>query len=110
MNSAEYHFRLPFIHVRPSPEQTELKPLSELPGPPQYFVRGVLLTVAVLYFLIGLIFLSIVRPLRRYLMALNWVRRLRGWIGTLNRYAALILLVVPWLIIGTDQATRLHPV
>jgi hypothetical protein len=65
----------------------------------RYAARAVLLTVAVLYFLIDLIFLSIVRPLRRRLMALRWVRQLREWISTLNRYAALILLVVPWLIL-----------
>ena len=65
----------------------------------RYVVRAGLLTVAILYFLIDLIFLSIVRPLRRHLMALRWVRRLRGWVGTLNRYAALLLLVVPWLIL-----------
>ena len=65
----------------------------------RYGVRAVLLTVAVLYFLVDLIFLSIVRPLRRRLMALKWVTRLRGWVSTLNRYAALLLLVVPWLIL-----------
>ena len=65
----------------------------------RYAARAILLAVAVLYFLIDLIFLSIVRPLRRRLMALKWVRRLREWIGTLNRYAALLLLVVPWLIL-----------
>jgi len=65
----------------------------------RYVVRAVLLTVAVLYFLIDLIFLSVVRPLRRRLMTLRWVRRLRGWVDTLNRYAALLLLVVPWLIL-----------
>ena len=32
-------------------------------------------------------------------MTLKWVRGLRGWVGTLNRYAALLLLVVPWLIL-----------
>jgi len=65
----------------------------------RYAVRAVLLAVALLYFLIDLIFLSFVRPLRRRLMALKWVRSLRGWVGTLNRYAALLLLVVPWLIL-----------
>jgi len=65
----------------------------------RYVVRAGLLTVAILYFLIDLIFLSIVRPLRRRLMALKWVTRLRGWVSTLNRYAALLLLVVPWLIL-----------
>jgi hypothetical protein len=65
----------------------------------RYAVRAVLLAIAVLYFLIDLIFLSFVRPLRRRLMALKWIRGLRGWVGTLNRYAALLLLVVPWLIL-----------
>ena len=35
--------------------------------------RVILLTAAFLYFLIDLIFFSIVRPLRRRLMALKWV-------------------------------------
>ena len=65
----------------------------------RYVARSALLTVAVLYFLVDLIFLSIVRPLRRRLMALKWVTRLRGWVSTLNRYAAPLLLVVPWLIL-----------
>ena len=59
----------------------------------RYAARAIILTVAVLYFLIDLIFLSVVRPLRRRLMALMWVRRLREWVGTLNRYAALLLLL-----------------
>ena len=32
-------------------------------------------------------------------MALNWVKRLREWAGRLNRYSALLLLLVPWLIL-----------
>jgi hypothetical protein len=62
-------------------------------------VRTILLTIAALYFLIDLIFLSVVRPLRRRIMALKWVRRSREWVGKLNRYVALLLLVVPWLIL-----------
>jgi len=65
----------------------------------RHAARAIILTVAVLYFLIDLIFLSVVRPLRRRLMALMWVRRLREWVGTLNRYAALLLLLVPWLVL-----------
>jgi hypothetical protein len=61
--------------------------------------RAILLTAAVLYFLIDLIFLSVVRPLRRRIMALRWVRKSRDWVGKLNRYAALLLLLVPWLIL-----------
>src|SRR3954464_12720930 len=34
LNSAEYRCRLLVIQVRPSQEQTELKPLSEFAGPP----------------------------------------------------------------------------
>ena len=45
--------------------------------------RAILLTVAVLYFLIDLIFLSVVRPLRRRIMALRWVRKSRDWVGKL---------------------------
>ena len=49
--------------------------------------RAILLTGAVLYFLIDLIFLSVVRPLRRRIMALSWMRKSREWVGNLNRYA-----------------------
>jgi len=65
----------------------------------RYAGRAILLTVAFLYFLIDLIFFSIVRPIRRRLMALKWVRRLREWVSALNRYASLVLLLVPWLIL-----------
>jgi hypothetical protein len=66
---------------------------------PRHVARAAVLTVAVLYFLIDLIFLSVVRPLRRRIMALSWMRRSREWVGHLNRYAALLLLLVPWLIL-----------
>ena len=61
--------------------------------------RAILLTVAALYFLIDLIFLSMVRALRRRIMDLTWVRQSREWIGELNRYTAFLLLLVPWLIL-----------
>jgi len=41
---------------------------------PRYAGRAIILPVAFLYFLIDLIFFSIVRPLRRRLMALRWNR------------------------------------
>jgi hypothetical protein len=66
---------------------------------PRHVARAAVLTIAVLYFLIDLIFLSVVRPLRRRIMALSWMRKSREWVGQLNRYAALLLLLVPWLIL-----------
>ncbi len=65
----------------------------------RHVLRAILIAFAVLYFLIDLIFLSILRPLRRRLMALRLMQRLRRWVGTLNRYTALLLLLVPWLIL-----------
>ena len=65
----------------------------------RYAARAILLAVVFLYFLIDLIFFSVVRPLRRRLMGLKWVKKLRDWVGTLNRYGALLLLLVPWLIL-----------
>ena len=61
--------------------------------------RAALLTIAASYFLIDLVFFSAVRPLRRRIMALSWMRRSREWVGKLNRYASLVLLLVPWLIL-----------
>ena len=37
-------------------------------------------------------------------------RKSREWVGNLNRYAALLLLLVPWLISGADQTNRFPPV
>lgn len=80
----------------------------------RHIARAIVLTIAILYFLIDLIFLSVVRPLRRRIMALRSVGRHRGWMSRLNRYAALLLLLVPWLIlepikpIGIVLFTRKH--
>jgi hypothetical protein len=80
----------------------------------RHVARAILLTIAILYFLIDLIFLSVVRPLRRRIMALRWVRRLREWASGLNRYAAILLLLVPWLMLepikplGIMLFTRKH--
>jgi len=82
-----------------SASHNRLSMLNRFQGVLRYFARAVGLTIAVLYFLIDLIFLSVVRPLRRRLIALKRVRRLREWVSTLNRYAALLLLLVPWLIL-----------
>ncbi len=65
----------------------------------RYGVRAVLIMFATLYFLIDLFFLSVLRPLRRRLMALRLVQRLREWVGTWNWYASLTLFIVPWLLL-----------
>jgi hypothetical protein len=65
----------------------------------RYAGRAIILAVAFLYFLIDFIFFSVLRPLRRRLMALRWVRIVREWVAGLNRYVALVLLLVPWLLL-----------
>ena len=65
----------------------------------KHATRAIFLTIVFLYFLIDLIFFSIIRPLRWRMLALASVARLRDWVGGLNRYAALLLLLVPWLIL-----------
>ncbi|HET7883679.1 MAG TPA: hypothetical protein VFL55_22525 [Acetobacteraceae bacterium] len=76
--------------------------------------RATLLAAATLYFLIDVVFLTMVRPLRQRIMRLRWVRRLRAWVESLNRYATLLLLLVPWLIlepvkpVGLVLFTRRH--
>ena len=59
----------------------------------------ILLALAVFYFLIDALFLSIFRPLRRRLMALPSREKLAAWVGGLNRYVVLLLLAIPWLIL-----------
>jgi hypothetical protein len=69
----------------------------------KYFIRRVgreiVLAFALVYFLLDVIFLSLVRPMRQHVMAWRWVRRLRNWVMTHNPYMALCLLLVPWLIL-----------
>jgi len=66
---------------------------------PRRIARAFLLSFATLYFLIDLIFLSVLRPLRRGIMGLPWVQRLSARVERMNRYAALLLLLVPWLLL-----------
>jgi hypothetical protein len=62
-------------------------------------VNAILLTIGVLYFLVDALFLSFLRPLRRRLMAWHLRQKVSVWIGSLNRYVVLLLLVIPWLIL-----------
>ena len=66
---------------------------------PRYALRAILISIAIVYFLVDLLFLSVLRPLRRRLQSWRPLQELRDWIATLNRYAALLLLVVPWSIL-----------
>ena len=61
--------------------------------------RKIVLVLALIYFLLDVLFLSLVRPIRQHVMAWRWVRRTRDWVMTLNPYMALCLLLVPWLIL-----------
>lgn len=74
----------------------------------RYVLRAILLALAVLYFLIDLLFLSLLRPLRRRLMALRLLQRLRESVATWNRYAALLLLLVPWAILEPVKPIALY--
>ena len=65
----------------------------------RHAIKAMLFTLAVVYFLIDLIFLSMLRPLRRRLMALRLMQRLRRWVGRQHRYVALALFVIPWLLL-----------
>jgi hypothetical protein len=58
-------------------------------------VRPAVAAAALIYFLIDALFLSLVRPIGRWLMALPAVRRLQAWIDGTNRYTALALFLVP---------------
>jgi hypothetical protein len=58
-------------------------------------LKPIIVVLAVLYFLIDLLFLSIVRPVGRWLMRLPIIQRLQTWIDTLNRYTALALFLLP---------------
>ena len=75
---------------------------------PRRVFRAVLLVAAAVYFLIDLLFLSLLRPLRRRILALRPLQRMQAWVATLNRYAALLLLVIPWLILEPAKPIALY--
>ena len=58
--------------------------------------RAILYGLAAVYFVIDLVFLSFIRPLRRRLLASG---RLHAWIEGVNRYVALSLVLVPLAIL-----------
>jgi hypothetical protein len=69
--------------------------------------RPILLTVAVLYFLIDLIFLSVARPLRRRIELDEKIARMGGQSQPLRRVAVTACAVAGS---GADQTTRFPPV
>lgn len=61
--------------------------------------HGIVVTVAILWFVIDVFFLSIVHPLRDRIMQLAWMQTLRTWIETLGPYGSLAMFAVPLLIL-----------
>ncbi len=57
--------------------------------------KPILITLAIVYFLIDLLFLTFVRPLSRALRRLAVMARIQAWIDTLNRYQAMTLFLIP---------------
>jgi len=57
---------------------------------------AILYTIAAIYLIVDMAFLSVIRPLRRRLLGGG---RLHSWIENLNRYAALSLVMVPLAIL-----------
>jgi hypothetical protein len=57
---------------------------------------AILYRIAATYFIVDLLFLSFIRPLRRRLMGGG---RLHNWVEGLNRYVALSLVLVPLAIL-----------
>lgn len=74
----------------------------------RHALRAVLFAIALVYFLIDLLFLSVLRPVRRWLLEWRLLEGLRAWVASLNRYAALLLLVVPWLLLEPVKPVALY--
>ena len=74
----------------------------------RFALRTILFAIALIYFLIDLLFLSMLRPVRRWLLELRLLEGLRAWVGSLNRYAALLLLGVPWLLLEPVNPLALY--
>ena len=58
--------------------------------------HALLVAVAFLYFVIDLLFLSLVR---RQIGTWRWVQAARRWIETLGPHTSLLVLIIPWVIL-----------
>ncbi|HTI79414.1 MAG TPA: hypothetical protein VL614_03065 [Acetobacteraceae bacterium] len=61
--------------------------------------RTVLIAGAVFYFLIDLLFLSLIRRVRRQIGTWRWMQATRRRIETLAPYTSLLVLIIPWIIL-----------
>jgi hypothetical protein len=62
-------------------------------------LKSVIAVLAVVYFLIDALFLSIIRPLASRLTNLPIFAKVRAWMASLGPYPTLVLLVVPVVIL-----------
>lgn len=61
--------------------------------------HGIIVVIAVLWFLIDVVFLSMVRPLRDYITRWRWVQTIRTWVCTLGPYGSLVVVAIPFLLL-----------
>ena len=62
-------------------------------------LQGVVLTVAVLYFLIDVLFLSIIKIIFKHLANISVVIRVSAWIASLGPYPTLALFLIPIILL-----------
>lgn len=73
--------------------------MSELLRALRSIGRAVVVAGAVFYFVIDLLFLSLIRQGRRQIGAWHWVQATRRRIETFSPYTSLLVLIIPWIIL-----------
>jgi hypothetical protein len=76
--------------------------------PVKRFLRSAVAVVAVLYFCIDALFLSVVRLFAAELCGLPGVHRLGGWLASLGPYPTLILFLVPLAVLEPVKPIGLY--
>jgi hypothetical protein len=63
------------------------------------FIKPVLFALAIVYFMVDAVFMSVARPLARWLAEQPLLNNLRVWIASLRPYPTLALFVVPFIVL-----------
>lgn len=61
--------------------------------------HGVIVAIAVLWFFLDVLFLSLVRPLRDHITRWWWVQKMHTWVCTLGPYGSLAVFAIPLLLL-----------
>jgi len=75
---------------------------------PSKILRPVIWVLAIAYFLVDALFISLLKPLERWLERVASLRRITAWIRSLGPYSSLFLFIVPLVVLEPVKPTALY--